>query len=434
MSTPQLVESLFRHEYGRVVALLARRFGIAHIELVEDAVQSALMLALERWKVAGVPDNPSAWVYRVAHNEVVDELRKQSRHQRILLQNADFDWQAPERSADASFSAVGNDALLRMLFVCCDDALPEQSQLILALKILCGFDTREIALRLFISEENVYKRLGRARARLREHAEYLDQLGVEQYQSRKPAVRNVIYTLFTEGYLSSHSELAIRTELCAEALRLAGLLAEHAVGQDAETYALLALLHLHSARMASRQNTAGDLLLLQEQNRSEWDWRLIETGLMWLAKSAIGDTFSRYHAEAGIAAEHCLAPSIDETNWERIVDYYQQLERIANSPIHRLNRAIALAQWKGAAAGLAALQDFEVPTWLAGSYMWLAVMADLHRQTGNMRVALKYKRLACATAPSQAVRALLQRRLVIDEMQPESDIPADDGCEAVTSV
>ncbi len=309
--------------------------------------------------------------------------------------------------------------MLRMLFVCCDDALPAQSQLILALKTLCGFDTREIALRLFISEDNVYKRLGRARIRLREQAELFDQLGIEQYATRLPAVRNIIYTLFTEGYLSSHAEMAIRQELCTEAIRLASLLADHVAGQDSETYALLALLHLHSARMASRQTVAGGLLLLQEQDRSEWDWQMIQTGLSWLAKSAIGGTFSRYHAEAGIAAEHCLAPSFEETRWEPIVEYYLQLERVTNSPIHRLNRAIAMAQWKGPAAGLAVLQDFEIPTWLAGSYMWLAVMADLHRRCGNTEVALRYKHLASATAPNEAVKALLLRRLQID------DTPAD---------
>jgi predicted RNA polymerase sigma factor len=142
---------------------------------------------------------------------------------------------------------------------------------------------------------------------------------------------------------------------------------------------------------------------------------------MWLAKSAEGDIFTRYHAEAGIAAEHCLAPSIKETRWELIADYYKQLERIANSPIHTLNRAIAVAQWQGPAAGLALLQDFEIPTWLSGSYMWLAVMADLHRQCGNIQVALRYKQLACATAPSEAVKALLRRRLDIDEAQSVSD-------------
>lgn len=411
MSTSNLVENFFRHEYSRMVAILTRRVGIAHIELVEDAVQSILMLALERWKVTGVPDNPSAWIYRAASNEILDELRKQVRRQRILHQNIDFEWIAPMRESTPLHSWEVNDAMLRMLFVCCDDTLPAQSQLILALKTLCGFDIQEIARRLFISVENVYKRLGRARTQLRERADEFDQLGLEHYATRLPAVRNVIYILFTEGYLSSHAELAVRQELCTEAIRLATLLVDHVVGQNPETYALLALLQLHSARMAARQTADGGLLLLQEQNRNEWDWQLIETGLTWLAKSAEGDTFSRYHAEAGIAAEHCLAPSLAETRWEIIVEYYEMLERVAYSPIHRLNRAIAVAQWKGPAAGLAVLQGFEIPTWLSGSYMWLAVMADLHHRCGNTDTAVRYKDMAYATAPNPAVRALLQRRL-----------------------
>lgn len=414
MSATQLVESFFRHEYSRVVAMLARRVGMADIALVEDAVQSTMMLALERWKVAGVPDQPTAWMYRVAYNAVIDALRKQARQERILMKEADLEHVASERDSESLQSWEVNDAMLRMLFVCCDDVLPAQSQLIMALKTLCGFDTREIAQRLFISEENVYKRLGRARIVFRAQAEHFDQLGVEQYAARVPAVRNVIYTLFTEGYLSSRAEMAIRRELCTEAIRLATMLANHVVGQDPETFALLALMHLHAARMASRQTAAGDLLLLQEQDRSLWDWQMIETGLTWLAKSAEGDTFSRYHAEAGIAAEHCLAPSIEATNWERIAGYYEQIERQSKSPIHRLNRAVAVAQWKGPAAGLAVLQDFEIPTWLAGSYMWHAVLADLHRRCGDKRKALKYTELACTAAPSEAVRSLLLRRLQVD--------------------
>ncbi len=394
--------------------MLARRVGMADIALVEDAVQSTMMLALERWKVAGVPDQPTAWMYRVAYNAVIDALRKQARQERILMKEADLEHVASERDSESLQSWEVNDAMLRMLFVCCDDVLPAQSQLIMALKTLCGFDTREIAQRLFISEENVYKRLGRARIVFRAQAEHFDQLGVEQYAARVPAVRNVIYTLFTEGYLSSRAEMAIRRELSTEAIRLATMLANHVVGQDPETFALLALMHLHAARMASRQTAAGDLLLLQEQDRSLWDWQMIETGLTWLAKSAEGDTFSRYHAEAGIAAEHCLAPSIEATNWERIAGYYEQIERQSKSPIHRLNRAVAVAQWQGPAAGLAVLQDFEIPTWLAGSYMWHAVLADLHRQCGDKRQALTYKELAYAAAPSEAVRSLLLRRLQVD--------------------
>ena len=205
--------------------------------------------------------------------------------------------------------------------------------------------------------------------------------------------------------------MAIRRELCDEAIRLASILVEHPLGQVPKTYALLALMHLHVARMTARQDASGGLLLLEEQDRTRWDRQRIQLGLEWLARSAQGDDFSRYHAEAGIAAEHCLAPSLQETRWERVVDCYALLERVSPSPIHKLNRAVAVAEWQGPAAGLAVLEGFEPPTWLAGSYLWAAVLADLHRRCGNRQRAKGYQDAALNAAPTLAVKALLQRRL-----------------------
>lgn len=303
------------------------------------------------------------------------------------------------------------DDLLRMLFVCCDDSIPVESQIVIALTTLCGFDVREIAERLFITEANVYKRLGRARSRLRELPFEPDDLSTEQLASRLPAVQSILYLLFTEGYLSSNAEEAIRRELCDEAKRLAGILAEHPLGGTPETFALLALMHLHTARMSARQDGSGGLLLLEEQDRARWDQREVATGLAWLAKSAQGDVFSRYHAEAGIAAEHCLAPTFDETRWERIVECYALLERLAPSALHTLNRAVAVAEWRGPAEGLEVLAGLEPPSWLAGSFMWAAVLADLHRRCGHDEVAQRYRDAAVQSAPSAAVRDVLKRRL-----------------------
>ena len=391
--------------------MLSCRVGVQHIEDVEDAVQSALMTALEAWTIAGLPDNPSAWLYRVAHNDLMGEFRRRTGRRRILEQNAKEDIGTPENGPEIFLAGEVRDDLLRMLFVCCDEAVPAESQLVLALKTLCGFSIREIALRLFTSEANVYKRLGRARSRLRKLPPRPGELTGEQYSSRLPAVKKILYLLFTEGYLSSQTEQAIRRELCNEAIRLAALLAEHPVGQDPETFALLALMHLHTARMTARQDGSGGLLLLEEQDRELWDRQGIQVGLEWLAKSAQGDGFSRYHAEAGIAAEHCLAPSIQETRWDRVVECYSLLERIAPSAIHKLNRAVAVAEWQGPAAGLAVLRGFEPPTWLAGSYLWAAVLADLHRRRGNTRTAKRYRDVAFKSAPTPAVKELLQRRL-----------------------
>ncbi len=413
-STSQVDEHFFRHEYGRLVAMLVRRAGVRHLEAIEDAVQAALLAAVESWPRSDVPANPTAWLYRVAHNQFAGALRQQTRRGELAAQHARA---APPASANdapgALLSGDVGDDLLRMLFVCCDDEIPVESQLVLALKTLCGFDVREIAERLFTTEANVYKRLGRARARLREVPLESADLTTQQLASRLAGVQTILYLLFTEGYLSSHAEGAIRRELCDEARRLTGELADHPLGGTPQTFALMALMYLHSARMPARQDGSGGLLLLEEQDRSRWDQKAIHRGLWWLARAAEGDVFSRYHAEAGIAAEHCLAPSFSETRWDRIVECYELLERLGPSALHTLNRAVAVAEWRGPAHGLAVIEGLEPPSWLLGSYLWWAVLADLHRRCGHAELATRYRDAALDSAPSPAVRTALTRRLCV---------------------
>ena len=401
----------FRHEYGRLVAMLVRRVGSRHLEAIEDAVQSSLLAAVESWPRSVVPDNPAAWLYRVAHNQLSGELRRAARRGELAAELARTALDSTHEPPCVPLSGDVRDDLLRMLFVCCDDAIPAESQLVLALKTLCGFDVCEIAERLFVTEANVYKRLGRARARLRDLPLQPTELTNAQLASRLPAVQVILYTLFTEGYLSSHAEGAIRRELCDEARRLGEALAEHPMGATPPTFALLALMHLHSARMAARQDGCGGLLLLEEQDRSRWDSAEIQSGLSWLARAADGDVFSRYHAEAGIAAEHCLSPSFAETRWDRIVECYELLERVAPSALHTLNRAVAVAEWRGATCGLAVIDGLAPPSWLLGSYQWAAVLSDLHRRAGHAELAARYRETALESAPSDAIRATLARRL-----------------------
>jgi len=398
--------------------MLSCRVGVKHVDDIEDAVQSALMSAIGNWTINGIPSCPSAWLFRVANNNLKGDLRQQTRRRQILEQNASKEsatefW--AEDVAESVFSDEVEDELLRMMFISCDEAIPLASQLVFTLKTLCGFDVREIAIRLFTSEANVYKRLTRARNRLRELHPKTEAIAngqsKEQLSSRLPAVYQVLYLLFTEGYLSSNAEIALRRELCDEAIRLTTILATHPVGQLPETYALLALMHLHAARLCARQDGVGGLLLLEEQDRGTWNQKGIQQGLGWLAKSAEGETFSRYHAEAGIAAEHCLAPSFAETRWNKVAEYYELVERSSQSPLHKLNRAVAVAEWKGPAAGLAILQEFEPPTWLAGSFMWSAVLSDLHRRCGHDESAERYREIACNLAPNPQVMELLRRRL-----------------------
>lgn len=393
--------------------MLSRRIGVQHLEIIEDSVQSALMAGLESWEARGLPDNPTAWLYKVASNKVIGELRQRTHQDRILEQNIEQSGLLTELQPESLSSDMFQDDLLYMLFVCCDDAIPLESQIVFALKSLCGFSIPEIALRLFISEANAYKRFSRCRLALKNSYHDSWDLGRSEYCSRLPAINKVIYLLFTEGYLSLSHKSSIRKELCDEAIRLATVLASYKVGQTSETFALLALMHLHMGRMNARQDNSGGLLLLEDQDRTKWNPLEIQYGLKCLEKSSFGDVFTRFHAEAGIAAEHCLAQSFQQTRWDRIVENYVLLEKFSPSAIHRLNRSIAVAQWQGPAAGLEVLRGFEPPSWLLGSFIWSAVLADLHKRNGDATKAQRYLRDALSSAPTPAVKLLLEKRFNI---------------------
>jgi RNA polymerase sigma-70 factor (ECF subfamily) len=378
---------------------------------VEDAVQAALLAALSAWARDGIPENPSAWLYRVAHNHLLGVLRKHVGQRRVRDAMMLPAGEQAEEPVLPAFANEVRDELLRMLFVCCDERIPQESHLVLALKTLCGFGVDEIAFRLFTTEANVYKRLARARERLREGDMDTETPPLASLRTRLPSVHSVIYVLFNEGYLSTHAEHAIRSELCEEAIRLGTLLTTHEVGAEPTTFALLALMHLHAARLASRQDGAGGLLLLSEQDRGKWDGEHLQKGATWLTRAGQGAIFTRFHAEAGIAAQHCFAASFAETRWDEIAALYALLERIDPSPMHTLNRAVALAEAEGPGAGLALLAPIVPPAWLEGHYLWAAVLSDLNRRAGNIAVAQRQREQALHAAPSAVVRQLLERRL-----------------------
>lgn len=409
MTAAGLSEHFFRYEYAKLVAILSRRVGVQHIEDVEDAVQTALAKALDHWPRTGLPDNPTAWLFRVAQRSLLGDLRKQNRQLQLMQRTINEDngvHQDPELFLDEDL----RDEQLRLLFICCEEEVPEDSRIAFTLKVLCGFSVREIAIRLFTSDANIYKRVGRARSALKKRGPQLDKLTRTTLESRLPTVHGVLYLLFTEGYLSSDQTLPIRIELCDEAIRLCRLLDHLPNGRSPVCSALLALMLLHAARLPARQNESGELLLLEEQDRELWDQCRIIEGISWLSQSAEGG-LSRYHIEAAIAAEHCLAKSMEETRWDVIAQNYQLLEQFSTSPIHRLNRAIAVAEWKGPQSGLEILKTFEPPTWLHGSFQWAAVSADLNLRCGNLDLASKHRRLAIDLAPTPQLKALIRKRL-----------------------
>lgn len=406
---PGFDEPVFRLEYARLIAVLSRRVGLVHLEAIEDAVQFSLLRAIESWGPQA-PENPTGWLYRVAYRHLIESLRKEAR-QKQIRHDAIEPYLSEAVEPETSFLPQEiDDELLRMLFIACDESIASESRLVVALKVLCGFDMKEIAARLFISEASAHKRWARARNRLRTCELRLEELSEQELSSRRGAVLRVLYLLFSEGAQSHHHQDALRLELCREALRLGHLLAGHPTIADEESSALLAWMLLHSARLPGRQASAGTLLLLEEQDRTKWDQELIAEGLHWLAQAAQGEHFSSYHAEAGVAAEHCLAASYRETNWERVVACYHLLEKESPSPLHRLNAAVALGEWQGPQAGLTALEAPSPPKWLEASYLWSSVLADLHQRAGNTREATRYQQEALSSAPHERIAELLRRR------------------------
>jgi RNA polymerase sigma factor (sigma-70 family) len=417
-SAPALPEHYFRHEFGRLVAALARRFGVHRVELCEDAVQTAMMKAVTAWPPQGVPADPGAWLYRVATNEVLGAMRRDRRVEALADTIAEqiVDEPAPP---DVYLPKEVEDAVLRMLFICCDPSLTRESQLVFALKVICGFSVEEIALRLFQQPDAVYKRVQRARQTLSGQVSGLDTPPLGALQERRPAVLQLIYLLFNEGYSSAQPDRVLRHDVCGEAIRLAWTLRAHPIGDIPATDALLALMYLNVARFAARVDGDGGLLLLEEQDRARWDRALVQQGMACLARASQGSEMSSYHLEAGIAAEHCLAETFAETRWDEIVRMYDMLDQVAPSPIHSLNRAIAVAEWKGAAQGLTLLRTLAPPPWLADYYLWHATLGELSRRSGDLEAARSHLGRALTGAPTYAEQALLARRLTLCGPTPE---------------
>jgi len=412
----ELVDGFFRHEAGRLVATLVRRFGAGRLEAIEDAVQAALQAALVAWPRRGIPENPSAWLTRAAQNQIIDQLRRETTVSRALEGGDSAFRESEVPPPPAAFQGEIEDPELRMLFMCCDDQLPVKTQLVLSLKLLCGFSTREIAARLFQTDANVQKLLSRGRARLRElwtrpEGATLPEPSAAELAARLAAVQRVIYLLFNEGYSSLREREVIRQDLCHEALRLGELLVSHPVGNQAESWALLALLHFHMARIHARTDQSGALLALEAQDRSRWNMEQIGRGFDCLLRAGEASVTLRYHAEAAVLAEHCIAPSYEATNWSEIVDLYAALERIEPSPWHTLNRAIALAEWQGPESGLALLEALAPPTWLSGYYLWDATLGELYRRAQNFERAERHLRRALERAPTAAERRIYEDRL-----------------------
>jgi RNA polymerase sigma-70 factor (ECF subfamily) len=347
-----LIDRLSRHETAQLVAGLTRIFGPAHMNLAEDAVQEALIAALNTWPYRGVPDNPKAWLWRSARNRALDHLRRNAVFAAIEPKVAD--WLISLQSPDIVMPIA--DEELALIVLCCDPRLAEEMRIALTLKSVCGFSVDEIARAFLARPDAIAQRLVRAKTRIRELGLTFEMPVREALAARIPSVLRTIYLLFNEGYLTSGGEQAMRLDLCAEALRLACLVADSPVTTTPEAHALAALLSFQHARNAARTANDGAIILLEHQNRALWDRSLIERGFSHLDRAKGGPALTAIHLEAGIASVHARARSWPATDWRALLHYYDLLMDVAPSPVVTLNRAIALAMIDGAAAALTSIE------------------------------------------------------------------------------
>lgn len=392
-----------------MVGALTRLFGTQHLELAEDVVGDTLLKAMRDWPLNGVPENPAAWLHRVAKNLAIDQLRRRSRGLELLKENATLlqsEWTLSSTVNEAFSGPVITDDALRMLFTCCHPTIPTEQQVALALRTVCGFSVPEIARAFVTNEETINKRLYRAREAFRAIGRV--ELPTErELPVRLKPVLAIIYLLFNEGYNSTAHTDHIREDLIEEALRLCDMLNRNAHTERPVTHALMALMLFHAARSEARVDANGAIVLLQDQDRTRWDRSLIALAEQHLSKAATGTELSTYHVEAAIASVHAQASTFADTDWTRIVSFYDRLLALTPNAIVRLNRAIAVGRSNGAEAGLKALDLIQG---LEKLYLYHAARGDLLRELGRDEAARTAYGNALKLVRSPVERELLERK------------------------
>lgn len=420
-SPQQLVDHLFRHEAGKMTAVLARIFGLHNMELAEDVVQEAFLKAIQVWKFDSIPDNPAAWLMQVAKNKALDIIRRQEYFRQYSSEVAVQLQQDAASTIEQFFLDTEiADSQLRMIFACCSPLLKEEDQVALTLKTVSGFSAAEIARALMVNEAVIQKRLFRARKLLQEnHAELQIPIGAE-LSARLNTVYTVLYLLFNEGYNSQKADELIRKDLCAEAMRLCLLLSQHKAGNHPPTLALLSLMCFHAARFESRLNADQEIVLLQHQDRSTWSKELINRGYYYLNQSSAGHQLTIYHIESAIAAEHCIAPAFEDTNWQRLLELYNILLEHKRTPLVQLNRAIVLAQLQQVKTAIEEVLHIDnIATLLSTQYIFSAVLGDLYFRLQNNTHAISHLRVALELTNSTAEKKLIGDKLKMIEKESQ---------------
>lgn len=414
----QSVDHLFRRHAGRMVSVLTRIFGFEKLDLIEDAVQDALVTALRKWPYTGMPDNPTAWLIQVSKNRVLDHLRANKKFQTT---EEDLETVSNAIAADAEevyFSNEVSEDQLRMIFACCHPVISPDSQVALTLKTVCGFNIPEIARAFLSTDYSIAKLISRAKQRLRLHGVRLGMPLPGELKERLESVLKVLYLMFNEGYTASAGDELIRKDLCFEAIRFGESLAKHPVTTSPEVHALATLFLAQAARFSTRCDNTGELLLLSEQDRSLWDRQMMDRALQHFRLSASGEMLSDYHLEAEIAVSHTFAKDYASTDWRNILECYDALQKRRFSPVVELNRIVVLAEIEGAESGLVELENFRQNYDLNGSYLLDLTEAHFLSETGAHKQAVESYTKALNLTENRSIRRFLEKK--INELKTSS--------------
>ena len=412
-SASATVDAVYRADWGRIVATLIRSFG--DFDVAEEAAQEAFAAAVDQWRAQGIPDSPAAWIIQTARHKAIDRLRRQTSFQE-KVQSYAYELPTTTEQPELDTGEIPDDRL-RLIFTCCHPALAPEAQVALTLRTMCGLETDEIARAFLVPSPTMAQRLVRAKRKIRDAKIPYKVPETGDMSARIDAVLIVIYLIFNEGYISTRGETLVRADLCAEAIRLARLIRMlMAPYVPEEGTGLLALMLLHDSRRDARVDEAGDLVVLEEQDRTRWNHEQISEALPLVGESLRRDP-GPYGLQAAIAAEHCQAASAEETDWPQIVRLYDLLARVQPSPIVSLNRAVAVAMVDGPQPGLALIDELIATGNLDDYHLLHAARADLLRRLGSTAEAAQSYELALTLVTNESERRFLERRL--REVQPE---------------
>lgn len=401
------LDHLFRRHAGQMVSVLARQFGYQNLELIEDSVQDALIAAMKKWPFTGEPANSRAWLIETAKNRLIDQLRRSGKSQEIEV----IEEPATDKRSDAVFAGEIEDDELRMIFACCHPAILPDAQVALTLKTVGGFGVSEIARAFLSNNEAIAKMLTRAKAKFRASAGEFGIPSQEELLIRRDAALKVLYLMFNEGYAATEGEVLVRKDLCFEAIRLASLVARHPKTRAPKVNALLALFLFQAARLETRIDQNGELLLLEDQDRSRWNKTMLGEGLKQFRLSASGDELSDYHLEAEIAATHALAADFESTDWERIVECYDALQQRNFSPVAELNRIVALGKVFGATRALDELSRLADNRVTPSLNVFHLTHGHFLAEAGRVQEALESYERASDLTSNETVRRFISGRI-----------------------